>query len=66
MKTVPVQQRIMGNIGSLLDDHEEYNAKMERKTRKGTAKPDDIAFAEGLEMVVEHLRKFYDYWETRC
>ena len=65
MKTVPVQQRIMGNIGSLLDNHEEYLAKMERKTRKGTVKPDDVAFGEGLDWVVEHLRKFYDHWETR-
>jgi len=60
-----IRDRVMGNIGSLLDNMEDLLARLERQERNNNVDETDQAFMEGLEHIRPEIVKFYRYWEER-
>ena len=59
------RDRIMGNMGSLLDNIENLVARLVRQVQNHNAHETDKAFMEDLEQIVPQLTKFYYDWEER-
>jgi hypothetical protein len=59
------RDRIMGNMGSLLDNIENLVARLERQVKHNNADETDKAFMEDLEQIIPQLTKFYYSWEER-
>lgn len=60
-----IRDRIMGNIGSLLDNIENLTARLERQEKYNIADETDKAFMGDLEHIIPQLTKFYYDWEER-
>jgi hypothetical protein len=59
------RDRIMGNIGSLLDNVEYLLCQLERQENHGTVDETDKEFMADLNRVRPELVKFYYSWEER-
>lgn len=59
------RDRIMGNMGSLLDNIENLVARLERQERNNNADETDQAFMADLELFRDQMTKFYYDWEQR-
>jgi hypothetical protein len=60
-----IRDRIMGNMGSLLDNMENLLARLERQEINNNADETDKAFMEELKDIHPELVKFYYSWEER-
>lgn len=59
------RDRIMGSIGSLLDNVEDLLARLERQEKHGNVDATDKEFLEDLDRILPELREFYYSWEER-
>ena len=63
MMTLKPRDRIMGNIGSLLDNMEDLLARLERQEKHNKVDETDKDFFEELDRILPEMRKFYYHWE---
>jgi len=59
------RDRIMGNMGSLLDNMENLLAALVRQEERNKIDETDQAFCADLEHIRTQLVKFYHSWEER-
>ena len=60
-----IRERVMGNIGSLLDNVEDLKGSLTRQERKNNVDETDKAFMADLINIWPELNKFYYSWEER-
>ena len=60
-----IRERVMGNIGSLLDNVEDLKGSLTRQERKNNVDETDKAFMADLNNIWPELNKFYYSWEER-
>ena len=58
-----IRERVMGNIGSLLDNVEDLKGSLTRQERKNNVDETDKAFMADLINIWPELNKFYYSWE---
>jgi len=59
------RDRIMGNMGSLLDNMEDLVAELQRQAKRNKVDETDQAFMVDLKHIRSELSKFYYHWEER-